>query len=117
MKFIRSVPDILVNDAFKVKTVQYFDEDEDRLVLRVAEYIPQFTRGYVCDMTFNFPLIDKDTYEDGSTYHSHTNDLVLVHIRKTVDIDSFPQIEYVFYKQTKNKCDVYQVADFKKLIK
>lgn len=98
MKFIKGVPSILVNDAFKIETVQYFDEDEDRIILRVAEYVPQFARGYVCDMVFSFSLIDRDTYEEDSTYYSHANDLVLVHIRKTADMESFPQFEYVFYK-------------------
>ena len=98
MKFIRNVPSILVNDAFEIKTVQYFDEDEDRIILRCAEYVPQFARGYVCNMVFSFPLIDRDTYEINSEYYSHANDLVLVHIRKNVDIDCLSQFEYVFYK-------------------
>lgn len=98
MKFIKEIPSILVNDIFKIETVQYFEEDEDRIILRVAEYIPQFTRGYVCDMVFIFPLIDGDTYEEDSAYYSHANDLVLVYIRKTVESGSLPQFEYVFYK-------------------
>lgn len=98
MKFIKNVPNILVNDTFKIKTVQYFDEDESSITLRCAEYVPQFVRGYVCDMAFSFSLIDRDTYEEDSTYYSHANDLVLVHIRKTADMESFPQFEYVFYK-------------------
>ena len=98
MKFIKGVPDILVNDIFEIKTVQYFDEDEDRVILRIAEYVPQFIRGYVCDMVLSFPLIDSDTYEVNDMHCSHVNDLVLVHIRKTADMDSSPQFEYVFYK-------------------
>ena len=98
MKFIKEVPSILVNDVIKIETVQYFDEDEDRITLRITEYVPQFERGYVCDMVFKFPLIDRDTNEVDSAYYSHANDLVLVHIRKTASIDSLPQFEYVFYK-------------------
>lgn len=98
MKFIKGVPDILVNDTFEIKTVQYFDEDEDKLILRIAEYVPQFIRGYVCDIVFSFPLIDGVTYTTDSTYCSYINDLVLVHIRKNADMDSTPQFEYVFYK-------------------
>ena len=98
MKFTKEVPSVLVNNTFKIETVHYFDEDEDRIILRVAEYVPQFTRGYVCDMVFSFPLIDRDAYEEDSAYYSHANDLVLVHIRKTAEMGSFPQIEYVFYK-------------------
>ena len=98
MKFIKGVPDILVNDTYEIKTVQYFDEDEDRVILRIAEYVPQFARGYVCDMVFSFSLVDRDTYEVDSAYCSHVNDLVLVIIRKTADMDDFPQFEYVFYK-------------------
>lgn len=98
MKFIKEIPNILVNDTFKIETVQYFDEDEDRIILRIAEYVPNFKRGYVCDMEFSFPLIDSDTHEVDGNYYSHANDLVLVHIRKTASIDSFPQFEYIFYK-------------------
>ena len=98
MKFIKGVPDILVNDTYEIKTVQCFDEDEDRVILSIAEYVPQFARGYVCDMVFSFPLIDGDTYEVGDIYCNHINDLVLVHIRKTADTDSLPQFEYIFYK-------------------
>ena len=98
MKFIKSVPNILINNSFKIETVQYFDEDEDRIILRVAEHTPQFEKGYVCDMVFKFPLIDRDTHEVDSAYYSHANDLVLVHIRKTASIGDLPQFEYVFYK-------------------
>lgn len=98
MKIIKDVSNVLVNGFFEIKTVQYFDEDEDRIILRIAEYVPQFVRGYVCDMTFCFSLIDRDTYETDSAYCSHARDLVLVHIRKTADMDSFPQFEYIFYK-------------------
>ena len=98
MKFIKDVPNILVNNDFEITTVQYFDEDEDRIILRFSEYAPQFLRGYVCDMTFSFSLIDGDTMKTDERYCSHAKDLVLVHIRKTADIDGLPQFEYVFYK-------------------
>lgn len=98
MKFIKEISSILVNDAFKIETVQYFDEDEDRIILRIAEYVPQFERGYVCDMVFSFPLMNSDGNAVESVHYSHANDLVLVTIRKSADIDSFPQFEYVFYK-------------------
>ena len=98
MKFIKGVPNILVNNAFEIKTVQYFDEDEDRVILRIAEYVPQFIKGYVCDMVFSFPLVDKTTYEVDEQYCSNANDLVLVTIRKSASIDDLPQFEYIFYK-------------------
>lgn len=98
MKFISGVPDILVNNAFKIESVQYFDEDDDMVVLKIAEYVPQFVRGYVCDMTFTFQLIGDCAEPTDASYCSHANDLVLVYIRKTVDIDSIPSFEYVFYK-------------------
>lgn len=98
MKFIKELTSILVNDEFEIKTVQYFDEDEDRVILRIAEYVPEFQRGYVCDMQFAFSLIDKEALSINDEHLSRANDLVLVHIRKTSDMDSFPQFEYVFYK-------------------
>ena len=98
MKFIKGVPNILVNNTFEITTVQYFDEDEDRVILRIAEYVPQFIKGYVCDMVFSFSLADKATCDINGQYCSHANDLVLVTIRKSVSIDELPQFEYIFYK-------------------
>ena len=98
MKFIKDVPNILVNNDFEITTVQYFDEDEDTITLKIAEHIPQFVRGYVCDMVFNFQILDGKTCDDAGRYCSHIKDAVLVHVRKRVEIDSLPQFEYVFYK-------------------
>ncbi len=98
MNFIKGVPDILVNDTFEIKSVRYFNEDEDTITLEIAEYVPQFVKGYVCDMNFSFPLINSDGKSADTSYCSHANDLVLVYIRKTVGMDSVSNFEYVFYK-------------------
>ena len=98
MKYIKGVPDVLVSDTFEIKTVKSFDEDESRIVLNIAEYVPQFVRGYVCNMVFSFPLADDEDNGAVDRVCSHINDLVLVYINKSVEVTSFPEFEYVFYK-------------------
>lgn len=99
MKIIRDISSIIVNDDIYINTCQYFNEDENTIVLRVAEYVPQFIRGFVCDMKFTFSLCDRFGNKiDDDHLNTETKDLVLVHIRKTVNITDIPEFEYVFYK-------------------
>jgi len=88
----------LVNDSFKITTVQYFNEVEDKVIIRCAEYVPQFEKGYVCDMVLKFQLVNEKGIKTDLPYYSHSNDLVLVHIRKRVGVGEIPEFEYVFYK-------------------
>ena len=60
MKYIRGVPSILVNEDFAIVSVRDFEEEGEKIVLDIVEYIPQFVRGCVCDMKFSFCLLDKD---------------------------------------------------------
>lgn len=97
MEIIKSVPDIVVNNDFRICTLSSFEEDEFRVILSTVEIIPQFVRGFVCDMDLHFLSLDSDKdIED--TYISQINDLVLVYIRRTSEMASPTQFEYVFYK-------------------
>lgn len=98
MKYIKSVPDILVSDTFEIKTVTSFDEDENRIILNIAEYVPQFVRGYICNMAFSFSLADNEDSGTVDSICSHINDLVLVYVNKSIEVTSFPEFEYIFYK-------------------
>lgn len=98
MQFISEVPNILVNNCFEITTVQYFCENESTITIRFAEHIPQFSRGYVCDMDFSFLLKDETGKETNDRYVSHAKDLVLVYVNKDVDTSSVPSFEYIFYK-------------------
>ena len=58
MIFIKGVPNIKIkyNNVymFEIKTVKVFKEYEDRIILKCAEEIPEFKRGFVCDMELIF---------------------------------------------------------------
>ncbi len=97
MELIKSVPDIVVNNDFRVSTLSSFEEDEFKVILSTVEVVPQFVRGFVCDMDLHFLSFDSEKdIED--TYFSRINDLVLVYIRRTSEMASLTQFEYVFYK-------------------
>ena len=101
MKFIKGVPDlkILQNDQyiFEIKSVQRFDEDEDRVILKCAEEISEFKRGFVCDMNCSFTV--EDTILKVMNMRNDTiKDLVLVYINKQSQYGYIPEFEYVFYK-------------------
>lgn len=98
MRLLYNVPDIKINNDFTIKSVQEFDEDDDKLYLKVAEYVPQFQRGFVCDMECNFMVVENGDTTPIDTYITTIKDLVLVHINKRVDCESIPEFEYVFYK-------------------
>jgi hypothetical protein len=102
MKFIKdSVPDITVlnEDGFvlEIKTMRYFDETEDRVTLKCAEFVKPFKRGFTCDLVTNYSIVDQSR-ENPETQTDCIKDLVLVHINKCFDMESIPQHEYIFFK-------------------
>lgn len=103
MKFIsHSVPDVTVVSDDKgyelnIKTMQYLDEQEDRVCLKCAEYIPIFKRGFTCNLVCHYETTNRDQ-KDKEKYSDVIKDLVLVYINKSWDIESIPSFEYVFYK-------------------
>lgn len=98
MRFIKGLPNIVVNKDFDINTLQYLDEDEDRVILQTPEFLPKFIRGYICDMRFEYRVQDNLGNANFEKQIIHVNNLILVHIRRTLDLDGIPTIEYVFYK-------------------
>lgn len=97
MEIIRDVPEILVNEEFCIKTVRYFDEDEDKVILEAAEVIPEFKRGFTCDLACKFPTKNPQSGKE-SFIIENIKDLVLVYINKSSSVDDITTFEYVFYK-------------------
>jgi len=102
MDVLKGVPNIrVINSKYdcQIDYVQSFDEDEDRLILRCAEYMQCFERGFICDMDCRFDIYDTELGKITGESKYVVKDLLLVHIRKRTDVDSYiPQFEYVFYK-------------------
>lgn len=104
MKFIKDVPNIIIlqNDhcKFEIRSVQKFNEDENKIILKCAEDISEFKKGYVCDMECHFQLTGNDgnnNYEAGKRIDT-IRDLVLVYTNKDIQMEYAPSFEYVFYK-------------------
>lgn len=104
MEFLINVPDITVvsredeNLSFTIETVQYYDENESRIILRCAEYIPHFKRGFTCDFQLTIDIINENSDSLENKYKDKIEDLVLVYVNRCVDNASMWQYEYVFYK-------------------
>jgi hypothetical protein len=103
MKFIKNVPNLKISQnnqyIFEIKTVQKFDEDEDRVILKCAEEILEFKRGFVCDMNCIYTIIETD--DDFKTIGERVDiikDLILVYINKYSQYDELTEFEYIFYK-------------------
>lgn len=102
MKFIKDfVPNItVVNDdgyVMDIKSMRYFDETEDRVVLKCAEFVKPFKRGFTCNLVQNFSIVDSNR-ENEEPQTDCIKDLVLVYINKYYGIDNFPEYEYIFFK-------------------
>jgi hypothetical protein len=102
MKFIKDLPNIIIsqNDQymFEIRSVQKFNEDENRVILKCAEEISEFKRGYVCDMECYFRLIENEENNEVGKRVDTVRDLVLVYINKNVEFGYVSDFEYVFYK-------------------
>lgn len=102
MKIIQdSVPQLTLTDkdgfVQEIKSVRYFDETEDRVVLRCAEFVKSFVRGYTCNLVCNYSVGDLH----GKETENQTDliaDLLLVYANKSWSIDGYPEFEYIFYK-------------------
>ncbi|WP_299831735.1 hypothetical protein [uncultured Metabacillus sp.] len=101
MRFPYSVPNVTViknNEPVRtIETMQYLDEQDDRVYLRCAETVKEFVRGLTCDLNCHYLTFDQNR-ENEETDSFDIKDLVLVHINKTFDINGVPEFEYVFFK-------------------
>lgn len=96
---IETIDVIQNNDVlFTIKSGQYYDEDETRIVLRCSEYIPEFQRGFMCNFKITSSIRNcRGEYENGK-YFDNADNLLLVYVNKEFDANSLPNFTYVFYK-------------------
>lgn len=85
-------------EQFEITALQSFDETENKVVITCAEYVPQFKRGFVCDLNVDFKICESENFTTIDYREYHYSDLVLVYILKKVEMNSVPQFEYIFYK-------------------
>lgn len=102
MKFIKSLlPDIdvKINNRIehRIKSMQHLDEQDDRVYLKCAEYVPILKRGLVCDLDCNY-IVKGHSNDDIDSIKETIRDLVLVYVNKYWTTDGIPEFEYVFYK-------------------
>lgn len=104
MRFIQDlVPQITVvpldeTPILQIKSMQYLDETEDKVILKCAEYVEELKRGFTCNLISEFNIGDWNIKENNEKRFDETKDLVLVYIKKSWDIGGMPSFEYVFYK-------------------
>lgn len=101
MNYIKGMPNIkiLKNNIymFDITTVQKFDEKEDKIILQCAEDVPEFMRGFVCDMDCHFQVVNQ--FGENKYERNNINkDLVLVYVNKNIEYNYMPSFEYVFFK-------------------
>lgn len=103
MKIIKDrVPDVTVIprdklNFFTIESMQVFNEMEDRVILRCAEYVEEFKRGLVCDLVINFEVYDQEA-TNKKIENDVVSGVVLVYVNKCFEIDGNPQYDYVFFK-------------------
>ena len=83
-------------DIFIIDTMQYYYENEDRIIIKCAEYVPIFKRGLVCDLEIENELKAEDKSMQRDCYR--VNNVVLVYINRDHSVTNYPEVEYVFYK-------------------
>jgi hypothetical protein len=101
MKFI-DIPTVISvkssQNIFEINTIQSFEETEDKVIISCAEFVPQFIKGFVCDLDIKFRIRETDDFEIIDYTESHCYNLVLVYIPKNAEAGSYTQFEYIFYK-------------------
>ncbi|MBL4951077.1 hypothetical protein JK635_02330 [Neobacillus sp. YIM B02564] len=81
----------------QIKSIQYLDETEDRVILKCAEYVEELKRGFTCNLIYEFNIGDRNR-ENKEKRFEEIKDLVLVYINRTWDVGGIPTWEYVFFK-------------------
>jgi hypothetical protein len=101
MEIIDRIHKVLIiteQNRFVIETMQTYEETEDKIIITCVEYVPQFKRGFVCNMSIEFDVYDteKNGFTNLADYDS--SNLVLVYIHKKAEAQNFTEFEYVFYK-------------------
>lgn len=76
MKIIQdTVPSLFIRkdgkDLFTIESIQYMDEDESAVVIRCAEYVKEFKRGFMRDMAYSYSYsnsLNKESFEKDGGY-------------------------------------------------
>lgn len=98
MEFIHGVPRIAINEKKIIDSVISLDEDKEKISVVIAQCVPEFERGFVCDVQFQYDICDTDGCVVGG-YYDTVSDLVLVYVNKKASTIEFSEFEYVFYKK------------------
>jgi len=101
MKILKGLPTVTIltdTYSFEIKSMQYIDEQQDKVILRCAEHVPEFVRGFMCDIALAYS-VEKFNME-GTIEHHHEliSDPVLVYVNRCVELNGMTFSEYVFYK-------------------
>ena len=101
MNFLQDIPNIsvIINDSpiLNIDTVTFYKEDEKTITMSCAEYIPQFKRGFTCDMKLEFSRTNNNQVRQ-LNIHDDIKNLVLVYINKDAQLGNIIDIKYIFYK-------------------
>jgi len=101
MNFIKDIPSIkiLKNNKymFDITTVQKFNETEDKIILQCTEDVPEFMKGFVCDIDCHYQIVNGN-YKKEYERNNIIKDLVLVYINKNAECNYIPKFEYIFFK-------------------
>lgn len=114
MKFIKGVPNIKIsqNDKyiFEINTVQKFNEDEDRIILKCAEEVPEFQRGFVCNMDCIYMVekIENNNSKIIDERNDTIKDLVLVYINNIQNVDILQNLNMYFINKKENTYENYK---------
>ena len=101
MKILKGLPTVTIltdTYSFEIKSMQYIDEQQDKVILRCAEHVPEFIRGFTCDIALAYSVEKFNMDDILENHHELISDTVLVHINRCAELDGIVFSEYVFYK-------------------
>ena len=84
----------------EIKTYRKLLEDNNKVIFRCAEFVHEFKRGFVCDISWSYTGRTVETGADKDIPNSQVviHDAVLVYINRSFSCEEQPDFEYVFYK-------------------
>ena len=100
MKYIGNVSSIMVNDDFEIGSIYQFEEDGGKVMIKTYEFVPEFVRGFMCDVKVKFEVlnVEGNTSEDYKYMATYLDNLLLARINKYSSVDGITLFDYVFLK-------------------
>ncbi len=100
MKYIGNVSSIMVNDDFEIGSIYQFEEDGGKVMIKTYEFVPEFVRGFMCDVKVKFEVLNEnDDKNQGEKYMAtYLEDLLLIRVNKCSSADGITLFDYVFLK-------------------